>query len=144
MIYARSERKYAFERKSDTLMSVNYARENWKCVRIRYAETQKADMRVRISYAQIHKNMIQRYNEEGKRMKPFYTIAVPHEDILEGRLTMDVFAADLWEVSQNRGPEEYKDSDLFFRKTYLTEGLESLSENSIFQAISFIDVLSIC
>jgi len=31
-------------------------------------------------------------------MKPFHTIAVLHKDILEGRLTMDVFAADLWEV----------------------------------------------
>ncbi|MCX7635418.1 MAG: hypothetical protein N2Z74_06695, partial [Syntrophales bacterium] len=45
---------------------------------------------------------------------------------MEGRLTMDVFAADLWEVSRNRGPEEYRDSDTFFQKTYLTEGLENL------------------
>ena len=46
-------------------------------------------------------------------MKPFHTIAVPHKDILEGKLTMDVFAADLWEVSRNRGPDEYRNSDLF-------------------------------
>jgi len=59
-------------------------------------------------------------------MKPFHTIAVPHKDILEGRLTMDVFAADLWEVCKNRGPDEYKDADTFFRKTYLTRGLENL------------------
>jgi len=59
-------------------------------------------------------------------MKPFHTIAVPHKDILEGRLTMDVFAADLWEVSKNRGPDEYKDPETFFRKTYLTHGLENL------------------
>lgn len=59
-------------------------------------------------------------------MKPFHTIAVPHTDILEGRLTMDVFAADLWEVSQNRGPDEYKDADTFFKKTYLTQGLDNL------------------
>ncbi|MEK9149257.1 MAG: DUF499 domain-containing protein, partial [Candidatus Desantisbacteria bacterium] len=59
-------------------------------------------------------------------MKPFHTIAVPHRDILEGRLTMDVFAADLWEVSQNRGPDEYKDTETFFRKTYQTQGLTNL------------------
>ena len=59
-------------------------------------------------------------------MKAFHTIAVPHKDILEGRLTMDIFAADLWEVSQNRGPDEYKDAETFFRKTYLTQGLENL------------------
>jgi predicted AAA+ superfamily ATPase len=59
-------------------------------------------------------------------MKPFHTIAVPHKDILEGRLTMDVFAADLWEVCKNRGHDEYKDVETFFRKTYLTKGLENL------------------
>jgi len=51
-------------------------------------------------------------------MKPFHTIAVPHDDILKGRLTMDVFAADLWEVSQNRGADEYRDAEIFFKKTY--------------------------
>lgn len=59
-------------------------------------------------------------------MKAFHTVAIPHKDILEGRLTMDVFAADLWEVSQERGPDEYKDTDTFFRKTYMTEGLKNL------------------
>ena len=45
-------------------------------------------------------------------MKPFHTIAIPHKDILEGRLTMDVFAADLWEVYQNRGTEEYRNTGI--------------------------------
>jgi hypothetical protein len=59
-------------------------------------------------------------------MKPFSTIAIPHRDILEGRLTMDVFAADLWEVFKGRAPVEYQDPDLFFRKTYITDGLNNL------------------
>ncbi|MFW9996237.1 MAG: DUF499 domain-containing protein [Candidatus Odinarchaeota archaeon] len=59
-------------------------------------------------------------------MSAFHTIAVPHKDILSGRLAMDVFAADLWEVYQNRGPDEYKDPDLFFEKTYETKGLKRL------------------
>lgn len=59
-------------------------------------------------------------------MKPFHTIAIPHKDILEGRLTMDVFAADLWEAYHNRGPAEYKDAALFFQKTYMTQGLNNL------------------
>ncbi|GAW90952.1 ATP-binding protein [Calderihabitans maritimus] len=59
-------------------------------------------------------------------MKAFHTIAVPHKDILEGRLTMDVFAADLWEVCQGRGPDEYRDGEIFFKKTYLTRGLKTL------------------
>ncbi|ABU57697.1 ATP-binding protein [Roseiflexus castenholzii] len=59
-------------------------------------------------------------------MTAFHTIAVPHDDILQGRLTLDVFAADLWEVYHRRGPEEYRDPDLFFQKTYLTDGLKNL------------------
>jgi len=59
-------------------------------------------------------------------MKPFHTIAVPHEDILEGRLTMDIFAANLWEVFNKRGPDEYKDADTFFKKTFVTKGLDNL------------------
>ncbi len=59
-------------------------------------------------------------------MKAFHTIAIPHQDILEGKLTMDAFAADLWEVCQNRGADEYKDEETFFKKTYLTQGLENL------------------
>jgi len=50
-------------------------------------------------------------------MKPFHTVAIPHRDILEGRLTMDVFAADLWQVSRGEGPDEYKDARTFSAKT---------------------------
>jgi len=39
---------------------------------------------------------------------------------------MDIFAADLWQVAHNEGPTEYRDADLFFQKTYETEGLKSL------------------
>jgi hypothetical protein len=59
-------------------------------------------------------------------MTAFHTIAVPHDDILAGRLTMDVFAADLWEVYRGRGPEEYRNPAQFFQKTYQTEGLTHL------------------
>lgn len=59
-------------------------------------------------------------------MTAFHTIAVPHDDILQGRLTMDVFAADLWDVFKDRGAEEYRRADLFFQKTYQTEGLGTL------------------
>jgi hypothetical protein len=59
-------------------------------------------------------------------MTAFHTIAIPHDDILQGRLTMDVFAADLWEVYKGRGAEEYRNPTLFFQKTYQTEGLKTL------------------
>ncbi len=41
-------------------------------------------------------------------MTAFHTIAVPHEDILAGRLTLDVFAADPWEVHQDRAPDDHR------------------------------------
>jgi len=59
-------------------------------------------------------------------MTAFHTIAVPHEDILAGRLTLDIFAADLWEVHKGRAPDEYRDPTRFFQKTYHTEGLRNL------------------
>ena len=57
-------------------------------------------------------------------MTPFHTIAVPHRDILEGRLTMDVFMADLWRVFRGAAPDEYKDPTQFFQKTYQTDGIK--------------------
>ena len=59
-------------------------------------------------------------------MKPFKTIAVPHDDVQQGRLQQDVFAANLWEVYKGEAIDEYKDKDMFFNKTYETEGLKTL------------------
>ncbi len=61
-------------------------------------------------------------------MKAFTQVAIPHEDILEGKLTMDIFAADLWQVANGKAPLDYQDADLFFRKTYLTKGLKNIIE----------------
>ncbi|OQC51696.1 MAG: hypothetical protein BWX56_00855 [Euryarchaeota archaeon ADurb.Bin023] len=58
--------------------------------------------------------------------KSFHIIAVPHKDILEKELTLNTFAADLWGVSKKTAPEEYRDKELFFSKTYLTEGMQTL------------------
>ena len=61
-------------------------------------------------------------------MIAFTQIAKPHEDIDEGRLTMDIFAADLWQVAKGRARLDYQDADLFFRRTYLTKGLKNITE----------------
>ena len=58
-------------------------------------------------------------------MPAFHTIAIPHDDILSGRLTMDVFAADLWEVYKDRGPDEYRDPAQFFSRTCVTRALRA-------------------
>lgn len=59
-------------------------------------------------------------------MKAWYEIVTPHKDILEGRLDESVFAADLSDVVAGRGPEEYRDAQTFFRKTFPTAGLVDL------------------
>lgn len=58
--------------------------------------------------------------------KPWTSLAVPHRDIREGKLDESVFAADLSDVLENRGPLEYRDAGIFFGKTYPTLGLVSL------------------
>ncbi len=62
-------------------------------------------------------------------MKPFHLVAVPHRDVVEGKITMDTFASDLWEVHVGRAPEEYRDPELFFKRTHQTEGLKRLVED---------------
>ena len=61
-------------------------------------------------------------------MKAFSQIAIPHSDILQGKLTMDIFAADIWQVLSGKAPADYLDRDLFFTKTYKTKGLTNLLE----------------
>jgi len=59
-------------------------------------------------------------------MTSFLKIATPHRDILEGKFSLDTYAADLWEVHQKRAISEYKDPEVFFSKTYITKGLSEL------------------
>jgi len=62
----------------------------------------------------------------GEEMKPFQIVAVPHDDVVEGRLTNEVFAADLWEVFKGTAPIDYRSSERFFEKTFMTRGLQNL------------------
>ncbi|PLV56044.1 ATP-binding protein [Thermotoga sp. SG1] len=63
-------------------------------------------------------------------MKPFSQIATSHKDIVQGHLTMDVFAADLWQIVSGKAPLDYKDPDLFFKKTFLTKGLKNILDTA--------------
>lgn len=60
-------------------------------------------------------------------MTSFTEIAIPHRDILEGRFTLDAYASDLWEVVKGTAPEEYRDRETFFERTYETEGLKEIA-----------------
>jgi hypothetical protein len=60
-------------------------------------------------------------------LKPWWKVAEPHKDILEGRFDEAVFAADLGEVFYDRGSSDYSNPQTFVNKTHLTKGLKTLA-----------------
>ena len=59
-------------------------------------------------------------------MRNWFDIAVPHADIRKGDFDEAVFAAKLGDVVAGQAPEDYNDAFAFYKKTYLTGGLEHL------------------
>lgn len=59
-------------------------------------------------------------------MTTWYDVVEPHQDIKDGNFDEAVFTAKLGDVASGRAPIEYGDSQVFFKKTYLTNGLNSL------------------
>ena len=65
-------------------------------------------------------------------LKPWRDVINPHPDILSGEITQAVFAADLQEVHDGTARyAEYNDPVEFFRRTYLTEGIQTLLVNTL-------------
>ena len=59
-------------------------------------------------------------------MKPWRQIARPHKDVLEGTFKQSEFAADISQVAQGTASPEYQDAEMFFARTYITEGMRLL------------------
>jgi hypothetical protein len=64
-------------------------------------------------------------------LRPWREIVTPHPDVASGRYQQAEFAADLWQVYQGGGSDEYKDPIEFYRRTFITEGLKKLLANSL-------------
>ncbi len=64
-------------------------------------------------------------------LMPWREVVTPHVDVSSGRYQQAEFAADLWQVYQNEGADEYKHPTEFFRRTFLTEGLTQLLERAL-------------
>jgi len=64
-------------------------------------------------------------------LKPWREVVTPHPDVSSGRYQQAEFAADLWQVYQNEGSDEYKHPTEFFRRTFITEGLKQLLERAL-------------
>ena len=59
-------------------------------------------------------------------MKNWFDIIPPHADIRSGHFDEAIFAVDLGDVAGGTAPPDYNDPYLFYKKTYLTEGLRNL------------------
>jgi predicted AAA+ superfamily ATPase len=64
-------------------------------------------------------------------LKPWREIVTPHQDVASGRYQQAEFAVDLWQVYLDEGSDEYRNPTEFFRRTYLTEGLQQLLTNGL-------------
>ena len=61
-----------------------------------------------------------------KGLTPWRDVVRPHPDIVSGDYGQAEYAADLHQVANGRGAEEYVDPVRFFERTYLTRGLRTL------------------
>ena len=68
-------------------------------------------------------------------LKPWREVVTPHPDVASGRYQQAEFAADLWQVYQGEGSDEYKHPTEFFRRTFLDRGLTAAADASHFQAV---------
>lgn len=64
-------------------------------------------------------------------LKPWREVVTPHPDVASGKYQQAEFAADLWQVYQGEGSDEYKHPTEFFRRTFLTEGLRRLLTQAV-------------
>ena len=62
-------------------------------------------------------------------LKPWRELITPHKDVLDGTFKQSEFAADLTQVQNGTAPEEYKNAEKFFRRTYITEGMRFLLDS---------------
>src|SRR5438067_7720488 len=62
---------------------------------------------------------------------PWREVVTPHPDVSSGQYQQAEFAADLWQVYQNEGSDEYKHPTEFYRRTFITEGLKQLLERAL-------------
>lgn len=59
-------------------------------------------------------------------MRSIFEACEPRQDIIDGDLQADIFAARLRDVVENTGPDVYRDPSRFFDNTYPTHGFRTL------------------
>ena len=92
-------------------------------LRLRYTEEARSEQRKRAEAPT--------KGEPVAGLAPWRDVIVPHEDVREGRYEQAEFAADLYQVLTGKADAEYQDPAAFFRRTYITEGLRYLLDNTV-------------
>lgn len=64
-------------------------------------------------------------------LKAWREIAIPHEDVLKGTFQQAEFAADISRVHQGTATPEYQNAELFFQRTFITEGMRLLLDSVV-------------
>jgi predicted AAA+ superfamily ATPase len=65
-------------------------------------------------------------------LKPWREVVHPHKDVASGKYQQAEFAADLWQVAALKSASvEYQSPVEFFRRTFLTEGLQRLLTGAV-------------
>jgi predicted AAA+ superfamily ATPase len=64
-------------------------------------------------------------------LKAWRDIITPHKDVASGRYQQAEFAADLDQVHREEGTEEYRDPREFFRRTFITQGMQHLLTSAL-------------
>ena len=78
----------------------------------------------------MHDNTIQAncgfLHDTDKIKTTIFELAIPRDEVLQGELSEDLFAARLKDVMDGTAAPVYQDAGLFFSNTYLTAGLRTL------------------
>ena len=64
-------------------------------------------------------------------LRPWREVVTPHPDVASGKYQQAEFEADLWQVFLGEGSDEYRDPVEFYRRTFITEGLQKLLSNAL-------------
>jgi hypothetical protein len=72
-----------------------------------------------------------RATANGKALKPWTEVALPHQDVIENRTKQSEFAADLFSVDSGHAEGNYASPTQFFQITYITEGLRRVLTTAV-------------
>jgi len=64
-------------------------------------------------------------------LKPWREIAVPNDDVLQGKFQESEFAADISSVHRGDAKAEYQNAETFFNRTFITEGMRLLLDSVV-------------